>query len=117
MYTIKICYYRGETDCYNVKIKQDRYSVLNPQGFDEFGEHMNLKDALNLCTEYNLKLAKDKKINFNKRKTAFKTFLISSNVLKLGANKFQTQCTQYGKTFDLKSLFTYYKNEYDYFNK
>ena len=55
---------------------------------------------------------KRKKTNFNKCKTAFKDFLISSNVLKLDANKFQTQCTQYGKTFDLKGLFNYYKNEY-----
>ena len=53
MYTILIYDYKGCINCFGHKNTEDRYIIVNKEGFDEIGENFTIKEALQLCNELN----------------------------------------------------------------
>ena len=53
MYTISIYDYEGTIDCFGNINNEDRYIVLDCNGFDYYGSNFTLNEAQELCNELN----------------------------------------------------------------
>jgi hypothetical protein len=53
MYTILIYDYKGCVNCFGHINTEDRYIIINKEGFDEIGENFTKKEAIEFCKNLN----------------------------------------------------------------